>query len=317
MLYLSIEEILKKLEPKQVTKETLIELGIPHFTEKTIERINNCATFLQSVSNFDRNRSKIVKANRCMNRFCPICMATKARKEAYMLLIILKFLSCAKGYEFIFLTLTVPNVVGDELVGELDEQYLALKRLIQRKEFKAISNGFIRKTEITYNQKRNDFHPHIHMLIAVNKSYFTEKSLYVSQHKWQEIWKKCKKDNSITQVNVKKANESSFKELAKYEAKDFDMLGYSQEVFDVFYKALKGRKTLTFNGCFQEAKKMYKEGKLDEYKEVDKTEYVDTFFHMFNYSKSKYDFIKERPMNNEELVKYNGMKIMDEEIIEE
>lgn len=317
MLYLSIEEILKKLEPKQVTKETLIELGIPHFTEKTIERINNCATFLQSVSNFDRNRSKIVKANRCMNRFCPICMATKARKEAYMLLIILKFLSCAKGYEFIFLTLTVPNVAGDELVRELDEQYLALKRLIQRKEFKAISKGFIRKTEITYNQKRNDFHPHIHMLIAVNKSYFTEKSLYVSQHKWQEIWKKCKKDNSITQVHVKKANESSFKELAKYEVKDFDMLGYSQEVFDVFYKALKGRKTLTFNGCFQEAKKMYKEGKLDEYKEVDKTEYVDTFFHMFNYSKSKYDFIKERPMNNEELVKYNGMKIMDEEIIEE
>lgn len=317
MVYLSIEEILKKLEPKQVTKETLIELGIPHFTEKTIERINNCATFLQSVSNFDRNRSKIVKANRCMNRFCPICMATKARKEAYMLLIILKFLSCAKGYEFIFLTLTVPNVTGNELVRELDEQYLALKRLIQRKEFKAISNGFIRKTEITYNQKRNDFHPHIHMLIAVNKSYFTEKSLYVSQHKWQEIWKKCKKDNSITQVHVKKANESSFKELAKYEAKDFDMLGYSQEVFDVFYKALKGRKTLTFNGCFQEAKKMYKEGKLDKYKEVDKTEYVDTFFHMFNYSKSKYDFIKERPMNNEELVKYNGMKIMDEEIIEE
>lgn len=317
MLYLSIEEILKKLEPKQVTKETLIELGISHFTEKTIERINNCATFLQSVSNFDRNRSKIVKANRCMNRFCPICMATKARKEAYMLLIILKFLSCAKGYEFIFLTLTVPNVAGDELVRELDEQYLALKRLIQRKEFKAISKGFIRKTEITYNQKRNDFHPHIHMLIAVNKSYFTEKNLYVSQHKWQEIWKKCKKDNSITQVHVKKANESSFKELAKYEAKDFDMLGYSQEVFDVFYKALKGRKTLTFNGCFQEAKKMYKEGKLDEYKEVDKTEYVDTFFHMFNYSKSKYDFIKERPMNNEELVKYNGMKIMDEEIIEE
>ena len=317
MTYLSIEEILKKLEPKQVTKETLIELGVPHFTEKTIERINNCATFLQSVSNFDRNKSKIVKANRCMNRFCPICMATKARKEAYMLLIILKFLSCAKGYEFIFLTLTVPNVAGDELVGELDEQYLALKRLIQRKEFKAISNGFIRKTEITYNQKRNDFHPHIHMLIAVNKSYFTNINTYVSQHKWQEIWKKCKKDNSITQVNVKKANESSFKELAKYEAKDFDMLGYSQEVFDVFYKALKGRKTLTFNGCFQEAKKMYKEGKLDEYKEVDKTEYVDTFFHMFNYSKSKYDFIKERPMNNEELVKYNGMKIMDEEIIEE
>ena len=53
------------------------------------------------------------------------------------------------------------------------------------------------------------------------------------------------------------------------------MLGYSQEVFDVFYKALKGRKTLTYNGKFQELKKLYKANKLDDFKPVDDTQYVE------------------------------------------
>ena len=129
--------------------------------------------------------------------------------------------------------------------------------------------------------------------------------------------KNAKKITALLKFTLKKANESSFRELAKYEAKDFDMLGYSQDVFDVFYNALKGRKTLTFNGCFQEAKKSYKKNELDAYKEVDNTEYVDTSFHIFNHSKSKYNFVRERPMTNEELKKFNGMKIMEEEIIEE
>ena len=38
---------------------------------------------------------------------------------------------------------------------------------------------------------------------------------------------------------------------------------------------------------------------------------------MFNHSKSKYDFVKERKMTKEEFEKFNGMKIMEEEIIEE
>lgn len=313
---MSITNLLQKLEPKQVSKETLIEMGISHFTEKTIERINNCATFLQAVTSSDKEQSKIVKANRCMNRFCPICMATKARKEAFMLNIILQVLRTFK-FNFIFLTLTVPNVKGDKLTYELDEEHLALKRLVQRKEFKAISQGYVRKTEITYNQEREDFHPHIHMLIAVKPNYFTDTKNYVSQKRWQELWKSCKRDDSITQVNVKKADANSFYELSKYEAKDFDMLGYSQEVFDVFYKALKGRKTLTYNGNFQKLKKLYKANKLDDFKPVDDTQYVDTSFHMFNHSKSKYDFVKERKMTKEEFEKFNGMKIMEEEIIEE
>ena len=38
-----------------------------------------------------------------------------------------------------------------------------------------------RKLEITYNKERDDYHPHFHVLITVNKSYFTDKDYYISR----------------------------------------------------------------------------------------------------------------------------------------
>ena len=310
---------IEKLVTKQALKERLLELGIEHFTDKTIERIYNCANFLRVVFNFENNgvgSSKIVKANRCKNRFCPVCSATRARKDGYMLNVILKYLKNKFNYSFLFLTLTVPNVESEELVNELDKQYASLKRLLQRKEFKKISKGYIRKTEITYNIKRDDYHPHIHMLIAVDSSYFNSRN-FVKRDKWLEIWRECSRNDKITQVDIRKANESSFRELCKYEAKDTDFLMYSQEVFDTFYRALKGRKTLTFNGCFQIAKKKYKNEELNDFKENDDIEYTHISSHAYNYIKSNYKLLFEREMTTKEFQEYNNMKIMEEEIIED
>ena len=213
-----------------------------------------------------------------------------------------------------FLTLTVPNVASNELVDELNTQYESLHKLVKRKEFKRISLGYIRKTEITYNEKRDDYHPHIHMLIAVKPSYFTSRD-FVKRDTWLKIWRECTGNREITQVDIRKANEKSFRELAKYEAKAVDFLSYSQEVFDTFYFAMKGRKMLTWNGCFQDAKKKYKKGDLDKYKEVDENEYTHISFHSYN--QTDYDLIKEREMNRKEFEKYNNMAIMEEEIIDE
>ena len=311
-----VEEILQKLEKKQVTKEKLEKLGLKHFTEKTLERIQNCGNFIQSVLTADESTGKVVKANRCMNRFCPICLATRSRKQGFMLGVVLETLRENYDYKFLFLTLTVPNVPGDKLLEELKEQYEALRRFTQRKEFKNVSKGYVRKTEITYNSARNDFHPHIHILIAVENDYFTREN-YVKQDKWLELWQKCKRDDSITQVHIKKADEESFRELAKYEAKDLEYLNYGEEVFDVFYKALKGRKTLTFNGCFQEYKKLFKSGEFDDYIEKDDNYYELTSFHSYENHLKKYKHLGTREMNKKEFEKYNNMAIMDEKIVDD
>ncbi|BBM39809.1 replication protein (plasmid) [Leptotrichia hofstadii] len=311
-----VEEILQKLEKKQLTKEKLEQLGLKHFSEKTLQRIHDCGNFIQSVLTADESTGKVVKANRCMNRFCPICLATRSRKQGFALGVILETLRENYDYKFLFLTLTVPNVPGHELIKELQKQYESLKRFIQRKQFKNISKGYVRKTEITYNPNRNDFHPHIHMLIAVDENYFTREN-YVKQETWLEIWKKCKRDDSITQVHIKKANEESFRELAKYEAKDLEYLNYGEEVFDVFFKALKGRKTLTFNGCFQEHKKLFELGEFDDYIEKDDNYYELTSFHSYENHFKKYKHLETREMTKEELEDFNDMGIMDEEILED
>ena len=48
-----VEQILQKLEKKQLTKEKLEQLGLKHFSEKTLERIQNCGNFIQSVLTAD------------------------------------------------------------------------------------------------------------------------------------------------------------------------------------------------------------------------------------------------------------------------
>ncbi|HDG6919045.1 TPA: protein rep, partial [Staphylococcus aureus] len=125
-------------------------------------------------------------------------------------------------------------------------------------------------------KKRDDYNPHFHVLIAVNKSYFTDKRYYISQQEWLDLWRDVTGISEITQVQVQKIRQNNNKELyemAKYSGKDSDYL-INQKVFDAFYKSLKGKQVLVYSGLFKEAKKKLKNGDLDYLKEIDPTEYI-------------------------------------------
>src|SRR5699024_1571634 len=77
-----------------------------------------------------------------------------------------------------FLTLTAPNVEADELEDEIKHYNHSFQKLMQRKEVKNIVKGYARKLEITYNEERGDYHPHFHVLIAVDKNYFNNSWSY-------------------------------------------------------------------------------------------------------------------------------------------
>ncbi|MDG3039656.1 protein rep, partial [Roseicyclus marinus] len=91
--------------------------------------------------------------------------------------------------QFIFLTLTTPNVTSEYLENEIKHYNKAFKKMVERKKVKSILKGYVRKLEITYNKKRDDYNPHFHVLIAVNKSYFTDKRYYISQKEWLNLWR--------------------------------------------------------------------------------------------------------------------------------
>ena len=82
-----------------------------------LQRIEYCGSFLEFHSDITGEVKKLVKANNCENRFCPICAYKKARKEALKLSVLIR--SLEKDYKFLFLTLTASNVTSDNLEEEI------------------------------------------------------------------------------------------------------------------------------------------------------------------------------------------------------
>lgn len=115
----------------------------------------------------------------------------------------MQYLREEENKEFIFLTLTAPNVTAGELNEEIQHYNKSFKRLMERKEVKAAVKGYVRKLEVTYDGKEfiteymykhrtnyykkrglnigdknpnyDTYHPHFHVVLAVDKHYFNNK----------------------------------------------------------------------------------------------------------------------------------------------
>ncbi len=254
-----------------------------HIGENQMDLVEDCNTFLSFVADKTLEKQKLYKANSCKNRFCPVCAWRKARKDALGLSLMMQYIKQQENKEFIFLTLTTPNVMCEELENEIKRYNNSFRKLIKRKKVGSVIKGYVRKLEITYNKKRDDYNPHFHVLIAVNKSYFTDKRYYISQQEWLDLWRDVTGISEFTQVQVQKIRQNNNKELyemAKYSGKDSDYL-INQKVFDAFYKSLKGKQVLVYSGLFKEAKKKLKNGGLDYLKEIDPTEYIYQIFYIW------------------------------------
>ena len=297
---------------KKKKNQELINLISKHLSEQNLDLIWNCGTYLEFYSDKKIENKKLNKANFCKNRFCPMCAWRKARKDALQVAILMQYLKQEKGLEFVMMTLTAPNVPGENLKNEITRYNKNFKKLIERKELKKISYGYIRKLEVTYNQERDDFHPHFHVIVAVNKNYFTNRD-YISKKRLLVMWQNAMNDDTITQVDIRKISADDNKaisEIAKYTAKDSDYMK-SQEVFDYFYKALKNRQVVTFGGAFKEALVLFKNGELDKYKEIDYTEYVYQIIFKWNRNFAEYIQYELRELDEYERIKINK-KLIDE-----
>jgi plasmid rolling circle replication initiator protein Rep len=257
------------------------------------------------MSGREMENMKIYQANFCKNRFCPMCAWRQAKKDALRISILMEYIEQEHGKDFIYLTLTAPNVKGESLSEEITKYNKAFKNLMKLEMVKKINQGYIRKLEITYNENRGDYHPHFHCVITVNKSYFISRD-YINKNRWLELWRGVMKDPAIKNIDVRKIkkdkNNKEINEIAKYAAKDSDYI-CSQNVFDEFYRALKGRQVMTYNGLFSDANKKYKAGDLDEYKKLDMREYY--YMVLYRWSNGKYKEKNKREMTESERNKAN------------
>lgn len=302
--------ILQKCTSKKLRNPKFTSYIAPFISKTGKERCESCGDLTIFLADFEMKNKKLHKASFCGNRFCPMCSWRMSCKDSLKISILMEHLRKEENKEFIFLTLTAPNVKEDKLEEEIKHYNKSFKKLMGRKEVKSIVKGYIRKLEVTYNSDMSSksydtYHPHFHVVIAVNKTYFKKSDLYINQQRWLELWQEATGNSSITQVDVRKSKSNNLKEvyeLAKYSAKDTDYL-VSRPVFNVFYRALKGKQFIVFSGLFKDANTMYENGELDCYKVRDEIEYV--YMMCYQWKKREYENTSIRELTEEERKQFN------------
>lgn len=254
-------------------------------TQKSINRIADCAGVLAfSVS--DEGQS-VHQAFLCRNRYCPICAWLSSRRLAsdnYKILN--KFISEDDDNRLIFLTLTIRNCNGVELKATINRLNAGFRNLRKRKLYQANFSGDLRALEITVNKDNLTFHPHLHVILACRKDYFSKHNpYYINAPGWAKMWAECiKQDKAIIDVRKVKDREigNATAEISKYVTKDADYLLFKKNaekvVLDeektdyIIYHLVnqtKGLRFINYAGVFRTIKRELKIKDLEDYNESD------------------------------------------------
>jgi len=206
--------------------------------QKHGERVGACAdrlTFNRSTDLEGTSKLKLHSVNLCHVRICPICMVCKSRVESKRLTKAIEQIEIDEPKNnYLLLTLTIKNIAIKRLRETLKQMSLAWQRLVKLKIFKKISEGYFRSLEVT-KDKNYDAHPHYHVLIAVNPSYFSHN--YITQESWTNMWKASLRIDYIPIVDIRRIDDFNkqlskhenlkrgVKEVAKYITKVKDLIG--------------------------------------------------------------------------------------------
>ena len=231
-------------------------------------RVLDCSTFLEFRLT-TVNDLKLTNANFCKVRLCPMCSWRRSLKIFGQVSKVMDYVEENYNYRYIFLTLTVKNCYGEDLRDTLDLMTKAFNGMTRRKAFKQAIKGYFRSLEITYNNKENTYHPHFHMILAVDNSYFTQSRIYLSQENWTSLWQSCLKVDYTPIVDVRriKADDNqgfgkAVAETAKYTVKADDFLirdkkgnikeNLTDEVVETLDYALHRKRLTSFGFIFKE-----------------------------------------------------------------
>ena len=240
---------------------------------KKYYRVVDCSTFLEFGVTKSSNL-KLLKANFCKVRLCPMCAWRRSLKIFGQVSKVMDLVEKNYNYKYLFLTLTVKNCYGEDLKDTLDLMTYSFNKLSERKAFKQAVKGYFRSLEITYNKKDNTYHPHFHLILAVNESYFKDTRIYLTQNDWTNLWKESLKVDYTPVVDVRRVKSKNkdfgkvIAETAKYTVKADDYLIKDEDgkideeltdnVVKTLDKALHRKRLVSFGFIFKEIHKMLK-----------------------------------------------------------
>lgn len=277
--------------------------------QRKSERVAECGDFLQFKRYTETEKLKLLKGNFCKVRLCPMCSWRRSLKIYGQVSQVMDHLEENHNFRYLFLTLTVENPYKEEFNDTLDLMTKAFSKMTRRKAFKGAVKGYFRALEVTFNKKDNSFHPHFHIILAVEPSYFNDrnhKKVYLSQKDWTNLWKDCLQVdyNPIVDIRaVRKNNKKEISEVAKYTVKSDDFLikddngEINEELTDMVVETLDiglaRRRLVAFGFIFKE---IHQKLKLDDAidGELENTHQEDEEIEGLNYVIENYLFDKSQ-----------------------
>jgi len=234
-------------------------------------RVHNCGSYLEIKTYLEDGSTKLHSGKFCGVRLCPMCSWRLSQKRFSNLSKVIEILHVNGRYHLLFLTLTIKNPEGDNLKQTIEQMLKAWGYMSNKsREFNRSVVGWFRAIEITYNQESETYHPHIHVVLAVNQSYFNG-SYYISQKKWVAMWRSALKIDYDPVIDIckeysKDKSSTLISEASKYATKDSEYLisdnqELTDKVVDVLDKSLHRVRLIAYGGILKE---IYEKLNLDD-----------------------------------------------------
>lgn len=190
------------------------------FGGKFSSRLQNCrknAWFVQHDTTGDIR----VQSSRCKLRWCPIC------RDVSRMIVTSAVESWLREQKYPkMLTFTLEHT-DDELTTQIKKLYDSFRKIRKRVLLKRAITGGIWFFQITFNQQTEQWHPHIHCLIA---------GAFIPHGKLKSLWHKITGDSFIVDIRPVRDIESASSEVARYATSPADITKTDLEhALDVYY----------------------------------------------------------------------------------
>ena len=196
------------------------------FGGKFSSRLQACRKYAWFVQSSITNKLR-VQSSRCKLRWCPICrdvsrmIVTTAVKE---------WLEHQDYPKMITLTLMHSD---DPLNLQIKRLYASFQKLKSRALFKRLVTGGVWFFQLKFNDRTQEWHPHIHCLVA---------GKYLPHGKLKSLWHKITGDSYVVDIRPVKDLDSCSSEVARYATSPADIAAVSLDRALEIYHATKHRR---------------------------------------------------------------------------
>lgn len=224
-------------------------------------RVSTCANILRFKEKIDGSM-KLHQAFFCKVRLCPMCSWRRQLKIFGQLSQVVKIAKSEHQLQFLFLTLTMKNCQPEALPAHIDILMNGFRKMSRSSRFKKSIQGTFRALEVTRNEVTGEYHPHLHIILAVKKSYFDRhQQFYINNLEWKQIWKDSIHVDYDPMINIhlirgnSKNLEKAVAEAGKYTLKESDLILEDVNEMDsnisILDEALFNRRLVSYTGILK------------------------------------------------------------------